>query len=78
MPKLNYDKLPYKKFRQSISVPSEDSHGFYSPIPGPTPEYYRGYHTYDYFGPTIRRHEKEEEKDDKDNEDNERWPTFII
>ena len=39
MPKLNYDKLPYKKPHQSPSVPSEDSHGFYSPIPGPTPEY---------------------------------------
>ena len=48
MPKINYDKLPYKKPHQSPSVPSEDSHGFYSPIPGPTPEYYRGYHTYDF------------------------------
>ena len=48
MPKINYDKLPYKNPHQSPSVPSEDSHGFYSPIPGPTPEYYRGYHTYDF------------------------------
>ena len=70
MPKLNYDKLPYKKFRQSISVPSEDSHGFYScTAPSGTGSHFKGYHTYYHFGPTIRHHEEEVEKDDKNNED---------
>ena len=79
MPKLNYDKLPYKKFRQSLSVPSEDSHGFYniddsatSPKNNVPSSHFRGYHTYDYFGPTPRRHEEENDvKNVKKNDEDE-------
>ncbi len=70
MPKLNYDKLPYKKFRQSISAPSEDSGGFYKCTKSSTPTIFRegGYDNYDYFGPTPRRHEP---KDDVGNNEDE-------
>ena len=71
MPKLNYDKLklPYKKFRQSLSDSLEKKGGFYNCIEGPTLDIYRGYHTYDYFGPTVRRHEGQEEKNVNNDED---------
>ena len=74
MPKLNRKKLSYKKVKYTISDSLKKTGGFYNNPYGPSPNE-RGYHTYDNFGPTPRRHEKEEEKD---NEDNERWPIFII
>ena len=76
MPNLNQDKLPYKKVKYTISDSLRKTGGFYniddsatSPknnVPG---SHFRGYDTYDYFGPTPRHHEEEVEKDDKNNED---------
>lgn len=75
MPKLNRKKLPYIKVKYKISDPSENPHGFYniadsatSPknnVPG---SLFRGYDTYDGFGPTVRRHEP---KDDVENNEDE-------
>lgn len=57
MPRLNYAKLQYKK--ETRTVETVVTNGFYEPVSS-NDEYkrsYRGYHTYDYFGPTVRRHE---------------------
>ena len=58
MPKLNYKKLPYRKVINRVKPPKTNS--FYEPIQCDDEIYkkiYRGYHMYDYFGKTIRRHE---------------------
>lgn len=58
MPKLNYKKLSYKRIISGVKVPKINS--FYEPIQCNDEIHkknYRGYHTYDYFGKTIRRHE---------------------
>ena len=68
MPKLNRKKLSYKKVEYRISDPSKKTGGFYNNPYGPSP-YERGYHTYDYFGPTPRRHEGQEEKKVNNDED---------
>ena len=71
MPKLNYDKLPYKKDEYTISDSLKKTGGFYNNPYGPSP-YQRGYHTYDYFGPTPRRHEEENDvKNVKENDEDE-------
>ena len=59
MPKLNYDKLPYKKVISGIKPPKTNS--FYEPIQCDDETHkkiYRGYYTYDYFGETVRKHEE--------------------
>lgn len=59
MPKLNYDKLPYKKTISGIKAPKTNS--FYEPIQCDDEihkKIYRGYHTYNYFGKIVRRHEE--------------------
>ena len=76
MPKLNRKKLSYIKDEYKISDPSKKTGGFYniddsaiSPknnVPG---SHFRGYHTYDNFGPTPRHHE--EENDVKENDEDE-------
>ncbi len=72
MPKLNYDKLPYKKDEYTISDSLKNTGGFYNCIKGPTLDIYRGYHTYDHFGPTPRRHEEENDvKNVKENDEDE-------
>ena len=75
MPNLNQDKLQYEKHNYTLSDSLKKTGGFYNNRYGPSPNQI-GYHNYDYFGPTPRRHE--EENDVKENEDNERWPIFII
>ena len=58
MPKLNREKLSYKK--EVRTVEKVRSNSFYDPIYSDD-EYskqYRGYHTYDYFGPKEDRDDK--------------------
>ena len=66
MPKLNYDKPPYKKTISGVKAPKTNS--FYEPIQCDDEihkKIYRGYYTYDYFGKTIRRHEETQNEDNK-------------
>lgn len=66
MPKLNKDKIQYKKTISGIKAPKTNS--FYEPIQCDDEihkKIYRGYHTYDCFGKTVRRHEETQNEDNK-------------